>query len=236
MHNSLIDVSVVTMIGNLPGIINRNNESINKEFSDVLFSYDENNANPKLKVDVECNYVTAQTGSFQNLNFNGQVLNSSIVQQFNVLDVSVREMQDEIEDIKEYIGMNGTMTYGASRSAANALSENNNSNVTYGSSQSIDDMLDMSGFFTTKTSGVMNNVTEDDLLIRRIYRTVDGVRIPLQIGTVFVDGHIALMLYHDHVTADGASSAQRIYVAVRNNEDMTALIQAAPAHTLMLAR
>lgn len=145
-------------------------------------------------------------------------------------------MQDEIEDIKEYIGMNGTMTYGASRSAANALSENNNSNVTYGSSQSIDDMLDMSGFFTTKTSGVMNNVTEDDLLIRRIYRTVDGVRIPLQIGTVFVDGHIALMLYHDHVTADGASSAQRIYVAVRNNEDMTALIQAAPAHTLMLAR
>ena len=59
MHNSLIDVSVVTMIGSLPGIINRNNESINKEFSDVLFSYDENNANPKLKVDVECNYVTA---------------------------------------------------------------------------------------------------------------------------------------------------------------------------------
>lgn len=64
MHNSLIDVSVVTMIGNLPGIINRNNESIRKEFSDVLFSYDENNSNPKLIADVECNYVTAQTGSF----------------------------------------------------------------------------------------------------------------------------------------------------------------------------
>lgn len=41
MHNSLIDVSVVTMIGNLPGIINRNNESIRKEFSDVLCEYDE---------------------------------------------------------------------------------------------------------------------------------------------------------------------------------------------------
>lgn len=108
MHNSLIDVSVTTMIGNLPEIINRNNESIKKEFSDVLFSYDDNNSNPKLKVDVECNYVTAQTGSFQNLNFNGQVLNSSIVQKYNALDVSVSEMESEIEDIKEYIGMNGT--------------------------------------------------------------------------------------------------------------------------------
>ena len=71
MHNSLIDVSVVTMIGNLPGIINRNNESIRKEFSDVLCEYDEQGSNPKLKIDVECNYVTAQTGSFQNLNFAG---------------------------------------------------------------------------------------------------------------------------------------------------------------------
>ena len=229
MHNSLIDTSVSMMIGNLPGIINSNNESIRKEFSDVLFSYDDNNNNPKLKVDVECNYVTAQTGNFQNLNFNGQVLNSSIVQKYNALDVSVSEMENEIEDIKEYIGMNGT--YGTR--AAQTLTESSNS--VYGNSSNIN-MLDMSEFFTTKTDAIMNAVTEETLLTSKIFRTVDGVRIPLQIGTVIVDGHVTLMMYHDHITADGASSIQRIYVAVKNNEDATALVQAAPAHTVMLAR
>lgn len=229
MHNSLIDTSVSMMIGNLPGIINSNNESIRKEFSDVLFSYDDNNNNPKLKVDVECNYVTAQTGNFQNLNFNGQVLNSSIVQKYNALDVSVSEMENEIEDIKEYIGMNGT--YGTR--VAQTLTESSNS--VYGNSSNIN-MLDMSEFFTTKTDAIMNAVTEETLLTSKIFRTVDGVRIPLQIGTVIVDSHVTLMMYHDHITADGASSIQRIYVAVKNNEDATALVQAAPAHTVMLAR
>lgn len=94
----------------------------------------------------------------------------------------------------------------------------------------------MSEFFTTKTDAVMDAVTEDVLLTSKIFRIVDGVRIPLQIGTVIVDGHVTLMMYHDHITADGASSIQRIYVAVKNNEDATALVQAAPAHTVMLAR
>ena len=125
----------------------------------------------------------------------------------------------------------GTNAYGTR--AAQTLSES--SNRVYGSSGT-ESMIDMSGFFTTKADAIMENVTEETLLSSRIFRTVDGVRIPLQIGTVVVDSHVSLMIYHDHVTADGGSSVQRIYVAVRNNDSATGLVQAAPAHTVMLTR
>jgi len=38
MNNTLLDVSINTMIGNLPGIMNHNNDMIEQEFS-TLFTY-----------------------------------------------------------------------------------------------------------------------------------------------------------------------------------------------------
>ena len=139
-------------------------------------------------------------------------------------------MSEDIEDIKEYIGMNGTsgqQTYGNGRIV-------NETRVL--SAPAAGEWVDMSGFFTTKTDGRLNGMTTDGLLDQRLCRIVDGVRIPLQIGTVIVKGRVTLMLYHDHVTQDGASAVQRIYVSICNDEDGTAVIQAAPAHTVMLNR
>ena len=91
MHNNLIDVSIVTMIGNLPEILNRNNQAVKDEF-DYVFTYDTNGENPKLIADVNCNSVTAHTGYFQNLNFNGIVLNSSIAYKYNQIDSELKDI------------------------------------------------------------------------------------------------------------------------------------------------
>ena len=60
MTNSLIDVSITTMIGNLPGIINKNNNSLKAEF-DSLFYYSDASVKkaPTLKVDVSSNNISA---------------------------------------------------------------------------------------------------------------------------------------------------------------------------------
>ena len=119
--------------------------------------------------------------------------------------------------------MNGSSTsntYGIRSS----LSESSSRSVNTFSSSRQDGFLDMSQFFTTKPEAQITGVTEDDLLTAHMFRTVDGVRIPLQVGTIIVEGHVMLMLYHDHVTADGSRDIQRIYVAVRNADDGSGLV------------
>ena len=103
MHNKLIDVSIVTMIGNLPGIINKNNKMIGEEFS-YVFLYDEDNGKrPRLTADVDCQSVTAQTGQFQNLTFRGVSLNPSVITEFNTLDASVTDHEARITSLEETI-------------------------------------------------------------------------------------------------------------------------------------
>ena len=90
MINKLIDVSVSTMIGNLPGIINRNNDAIEDEL-DALFYYGEDSKKmqPALKVDVSSNSVAARTGYFWNINIGGNVIDASFGYKYVRLDASV---------------------------------------------------------------------------------------------------------------------------------------------------
>lgn len=87
MINTLVDVSINTMIGNLPGIMNYNNESVKNEFS-ALFNYVENGA-PVLKADVSSNIVNAYTGYFRNVNISGMVLDETFAEKYDRLDASV---------------------------------------------------------------------------------------------------------------------------------------------------
>ena len=99
MINTLIDVSINTMIGNIPGIINYNNDAVENEFSG-LFNYIESGA-PVLKVDVSNNTVNAHTGFFRNINISGKVLDASFADKYYRLDSSVQSLDDRVTALEQ---------------------------------------------------------------------------------------------------------------------------------------
>jgi hypothetical protein len=219
MHNSLTDVSIVTMIGNLPEIINRNNKSVKDEF-DYVFEYDDNGQNPKLKADVDSNSVTANTGYFQNLNFNGVVLNSSIAYNYNRIDASVADLDTRVTRLEEENSLYGApvRTYGAVNESArtgDALRE-----------------IDLSDLFSVKGDGSVACGSLDDIYSSRPFRTVSGHKIPLLIGTSQENGDIRLSLYHDHMAM--GTAVQRIYVPIVWDAGHGCIRQAGPANSITL--
>lgn len=253
MINELIDVSISTMIGNLPDIINRNNDAIENEFAQV-FTYDSNGKNPKLTVDVDANTVTAQTGSFRNLNFSGQVLNASFVQKYNQVDASLVDMSQKIERIADELHIDFN-TYGSASVRVQPVygssnSTNSNAARVYGKSAvaigkddndineeqqiyatHINQSADLSSFFSTTIQGKIEGLTAENLQYTALYRQLDNIRIPLSVGTVITGNGLSLMVYHDHITR---TTVQRLYVPVATGKDGNSLVQTAPANTINL--
>ena len=224
MHNNLINASIVTMIGNIPDIINRNNQLIKDEF-DYVFTYDSSQNNPKLKVDVTCNSVTSHTGYFQNLNFNGVVLNSSIAYKYNQIDTTLKDFETRIENLEEHIINSSSttqqMTYGSvNENYVNEFKE-----------------LDMSSLFSTKGNGYVPGVTLDDIYKYPIYRIINSNRVPLIIGTCNVviddENKISLMLYHEHIDND-TKQIQKIYVPIAYNPEIDSIVQLSGANILTI--
>ena len=82
MDNALIDVSIRTMVGNLPGIINENNKYITEEFDKIV-------NNNKYVLDVSSNNINATNGIFRNLTVDGFSVNSLSIKNYADVDSKI---------------------------------------------------------------------------------------------------------------------------------------------------
>lgn len=94
MTNKLLDASIKTMIGQLPSIINYNNDMIEREFDGIVDS-----STHKMKLDVQANNVNATTGSFSNLIVNNVQLDASTLEQYKVLYNEVNDISTRLAGI-----------------------------------------------------------------------------------------------------------------------------------------
>ena len=95
---------------------------------------------------------------------------------------------------------------------------------------------DMSSFFSTTVKGSILGVTVNDLYTKKLYRIVDGIKIPLYIGSVIIGSKLKLMVYHDHIDTTGFSKiVERVYSTVTNGTDGNSVVQYGSAGTVMLS-
>lgn len=210
MTNKLIDVSITTMIGNLPGIINRNNNSLKAEF-DSLFYYGDasNNSNkaPTLRVDVSSNNISAQVGYFDNINIGGNTID------YQQLDASVKGFDASIKNLDARVtALEGENLYGSSQTQTRS----------YGVSLSTGG-YDMTSFWKNRNAS-LDGVMVENLIFERPYCIRDGVVIPLYVGTIDIAGRVYSTVYYDHI--DGTGNVWRIYAPIHTAVDGNTVILA----------
>ena len=210
MKNELIETSIKTKIGMLPEVMNKNNQYIKEEFGRIV------SENDKVILDVECDTVTATTASFKNLKIDGTALNSISLQRYATLDKSI----SDIKKILESINLSDTptaMVYGASTSDGDAE-------------------YDMTSFFSTATKGIVPNITVNELSSKKLYRMVENIKIPLQIGTILVGNEFKMVVYHDHIDInnEGNKVVMRVFVALTDSKDGKNVLQSGSAESIVL--
>lgn len=166
--------------------------------------------NDKVILDVECANVTAQYASFKNLAIDGTPLNSISLQRYATLDSSISDIRKILESI-------------------------NLSDAPAGASDG-DAEYDMTSFFSTATKGIVPNITVNELSRKKLYRMVENVRIPLQIGTILVDNEFKMVIYHDHIDInnEGKKVVQRVFVALTDSKDGKNVLQSGSAESIVL--
>lgn len=212
MINKLIDVSVSTMIGNLPGIINRNNDAIEGEL-DALFYYgdDSKKMQPALKVDVSSNSVAARTGYFWNINLGGKTLDASFGIKYERLDASVQNLETRVEALEN------AYTDGGSSNLLGSMyrdSESESKQESFG--------YDMSEFWTNpkaKISGLM----VENIIFEQPYCIRGGIVIPLYVGVMNLGGRLCSIVYYDEMTSNGVF---RNYAPVKTTSDGNSVVLA----------
>ena len=207
MKNELIGTSIKTKIGMLPEVMNKNNQYITEEFGRIV------SENDKVILDVDCTNVTAHNASFKNLTIDGTPLNSISLQRYTTLDSSISEIRKVLESIN-LLAAPAAMTYGAS------------DDVEY----------DMTSFFSTATKGIIPNITVNELSSKKLYRMVESVKIPLQIGTILIGNEFKMVVYHDHidVNKEGNKVVQRVFVALTDSKDGKNVLQSGSAESIVL--
>ena len=101
MNNKLLDVSINTMIGNLPGIMNYNNDMIEQEFA-TMFTYIPN-GQTYLTIDVSNNTVRSQSGYFRNVTIGGKTLDGGTVEQLTNLNSSVGQLAVDLNELESTV-------------------------------------------------------------------------------------------------------------------------------------
>ena len=208
MKNELIETSIKTKIGMLPEVMNKNNQYIKEEFGRIV------SENDKVILDVDCDSVTAQYASFKNLSIDGTPLNSISLQRYATLDSSIAEIREVLESIN-LLAAPAAMTYGASDGDAE---------------------YDMTSFFSTATKGIVPNITVNELSSKKLYRMVENIKIPLQIGTILVGNEFKMVVYHDHIDRNnkGNKVVQRVFVALADSKDGKNVLQSGSAESIVL--
>ena len=210
MKNELIETSIKTKIGMLPEVMNKNNQYIKEEFGRIV------SENDKVILDVECDTVTATTASFKNLRIDGTALNSISLQRYATLDSSISDIRKILESIN-LSDAPAEMTYGASASDGDAE-------------------YDMTSFFSTATKGIVPNITVNELSSKKLYRMVENIKIPLQIGTILVGNEFKMVVYHDHIDInnEGNKVVMRVFVALTDSKDGKNVLQSCSVESIEL--
>lgn len=203
MNNKLLDVSINTMIGNLPGIMNYNNDMIEQEFA-TMFTYFPN-GQPYLTIDVSNNTVSSHAGYFRNITIGGKTLDGGTVEQLTNLNSSVGQLTVDLNELESTVNTIITQIHPYVNTS------------TY----------DMTTFFmagSTDEEPVIMGATVETLIFEQPYRTQAGIVIPLYMGTCQVGDRLCSMVYHDHLNADGR--IERIYVPVETGVDGNSIMRA----------
>ena len=210
MKNELIETSIKTKIGMLPEVMNKNNQYIKEEFGRIV------SENDKVILDVDCTDVKANTASFKILKIDGTPLNSISLQRYATLDESIQDIRKILESIN-LSDAPAEMTYGASASDGDAE-------------------YDMTSFFSTATKGIVPNITVNELSSKKLYRMVENIKIPLQIGTILVGNEFKMVVYHDHIDInnEGNKVVMRVFVALTDSKDGKNVLQSGSAESIVL--
>ena len=231
MNNTLLDVSINTMIGNLPGIMNHNNDMIEQEFS-TLFTYVQG-GQPVLSVDVSNNTISSHTGYFRNINIGGKSLDASTVEHMSRIDASIQQLTarvDELEsDVQTIINQQHPYSseYSSSQTLGRPAAFTATPQVYESARPSNSGTYDMTNFFMAGSGDeepVIVNATVETLIFEQPYRTQAGIVIPLYMGTCQVGDRLCSMVYHDHLNADGR--IERIYVPIETGVDGNSIMRA----------
>ena len=158
--------------------------------------------------------MTAQYGSFKNLVIDGTPLNSISLQRYATLDKSITDIKEILESIN-LSDAPTAMTYGASDGDAE---------------------YDMTSFFSTATKGIVPNITVNELSSKKLYRMVENIKIPLQIGTILVGNEFKMVVYHDHIDInnEGNKVVMRVFVALTDSKDGKNVLQSGSAESIVL--
>ena len=228
MNNTLLDVSINTMIGNLPGIMNHNNDMIEQEFS-TLFTY-VYGGQPVLSVDVSNNTISSHTGYFQNINIGGKNLKGSDVESISLFDTSIRILTRDVSTLQSEVDtiISQIHPYSSSGNDVQTLGRPAASSRVYESGNSTtSNTYDMTSFFMAGSEDeepIIVNATVETLIFEQPYRTQARIVIPLYMGTCQVGDRLCSMVYHDHLNTDGC--IERIYVPIETGVDGNSIMRA----------
>lgn len=84
----------------------------------------------------------------------------------------------------------------------------------------------MTSFFMAPSSQVptIDGVTLEDFVFEQLYRTQDGLIIPLQVGTMTLGDEICQAIWHEHINTNG--TVDRIYVPIKSSVTGNSVIRA----------
>ena len=82
LRDKLIDISINTMIGNLPQMINKNNQYVCEEFDSIR-------TGNKMTLDVSCNNVAANNATFNNLRIGSTTFTASDLNGYKQINSSI---------------------------------------------------------------------------------------------------------------------------------------------------
>lgn len=194
MDNKLIDASIKTMIGQLPTIINHNNDMIENEFAVIM-----DPTTRKMKLDVESNNVKATTGVFTNLVVNNVQIDSSSLEHY-------KSLRNDLNDVSARLNGTTPMTYGASYVNENVEVSSNNE-------------LDFTSFFQNGdfSKHVISNCSLNKLYNKSLYVRVGEIKIPLQLAPETLNNELCYVVFYDHMLTNW-NNIERIYVRIGDDK------------------
>ena len=206
------------MVGNLPNIINLNNDAISREFDDFRIL---NSSKPVVIADVSAASVNSISGKFRTLELGGRDVSTQI----HHINASLNTLFDHIPQV-----------YGAPVSL-NESRLRSSGDIVMGASyvNTDDNYFDFSKLFSIKSNNFVSGICVEDLYKVKCYRNIAGIKIPLNVGTLSFGNVVKPVLYHDHIdVVDGSKIVQRVYVPLKNGIDENSIVQDGSAVTIVI--
>lgn len=225
MKNELLDVSISTMVGNLPNIINYNNDAVSQEFDEIRVVTSDK---PVVIADVSAPSVSSISAKFKTLELGGRDVSTRI----SNLDASVLALFRKTENI----------TYGSpvNYASLNESKMRSTGDMVMGAKSAVsseDKYFDFSKLFSVHNKGSVEGICVENLYLAKCYRNIAGIKIPLCVGSLSFGNVVKPVLYHDHIdVVEGKKIVQRVYVPLKNGIDGNSIVQDGSAVTIVLGQ